>query len=73
MSCVNNIVGPYGVNTFGEAVHKELTCGKTTLGRLIAGATLARFLQISAGKSIGSMPVLPGGSSVAGESCRESR
>ena len=31
MSCVNNIVGPYGVNTFGEAVHKELTTGKTSI------------------------------------------
>jgi phospholipase C len=31
MSCVNNIVGPYGVNTFGAAVHKELTTGKTSI------------------------------------------
>jgi phospholipase C len=31
MSCVNNIVGPYGVNTFGQAVHKELTTGKTSI------------------------------------------
>jgi hypothetical protein len=31
MSCVNDIVGPYGVNTFGEAVHKELTTGKTSI------------------------------------------
>jgi phospholipase C len=31
MSCVNNIVGPYGVNTFDRAVHKELTTGKTDI------------------------------------------
>ena len=31
MSCVNDIVGPYGVNTFGEAVHKELSTGKTSI------------------------------------------
>jgi phospholipase C len=31
MSCVNDIVGPYGVNTFGRAVHRELTTGKTDI------------------------------------------
>jgi len=31
MSCANNIVGPYGVNTFGEAVNKELTTGTTSI------------------------------------------
>ncbi len=31
MSCVNDIVGPYGVNTFDRAVHKELTTGKTDI------------------------------------------
>ena len=31
MSCVNDIVGPYKVNTFGQAVHKELTTGKTSI------------------------------------------
>jgi phospholipase C len=29
MSCVNNIVGPYGVNKFDQAVHKEITTGET--------------------------------------------
>ena len=31
MSCVNNIVGPYGVKQFGEAVHQELTTGQTSI------------------------------------------
>jgi phospholipase C len=31
MSCVNNIVGPDGVNEFDHAVHQELTTGKTSL------------------------------------------
>jgi phospholipase C len=31
MSCVNDIVGPYGVNTFGRAVHQELATGKTSI------------------------------------------
>jgi phospholipase C len=31
MSCVNDIVGPYGVDQFGQAVHRELTTGKTRL------------------------------------------
>src|SRR5207245_2543307 len=31
MSCVNNIVGPYGVAQFGKAVRRELTTGKTSI------------------------------------------
>ena len=31
MSCVNNIVGPYGANQFGKAVDKELTDGQTSI------------------------------------------
>jgi phospholipase C len=31
LSCVNDIVGPYGVDTFGRAVHKELATGKTSI------------------------------------------
>ncbi|HEY2575163.1 MAG TPA: alkaline phosphatase family protein [Streptosporangiaceae bacterium] len=31
MSCVNNIVGPYGVTQFNKAVHDELTTGKTDI------------------------------------------
>src|SRR5262245_34916153 len=31
MSCVNNILGPYGVSNFDEAVHKELTTGETSV------------------------------------------
>jgi len=31
MSCVNNIVGPYGVNKFDQAVHQELTTGATSI------------------------------------------
>ena len=31
MSCVNDIVGPYGVSQFNQAVHEELTEGKTTI------------------------------------------
>jgi phospholipase C len=31
MSCVNDIVGPYGVNTWDEAVAKELATGKTKI------------------------------------------
>jgi len=31
MSCVNDIVGPDAVYTFGQAVHKELTTGKTSI------------------------------------------
>jgi phospholipase C len=31
MSCVNNIVGPYGVNTFDRAVQDELATGKTAI------------------------------------------
>jgi len=30
-SCVNDIVGPYGVNQFGRAVNQELTTGKTSI------------------------------------------
>ena len=31
MSCVNNIVGPYGVSQFGRAVDQELRTGKTSI------------------------------------------
>ena len=31
MSCVNDIVGPYGVAKFGRAVRRELTTGKTSI------------------------------------------
>ncbi|HEY7432307.1 MAG TPA: alkaline phosphatase family protein, partial [Streptosporangiaceae bacterium] len=31
MSCVNNIVGPYGVNEFNRAVRQELATGKTNI------------------------------------------
>jgi phospholipase C len=31
MSCVNNIVGPYGVDQFGQAVRQELRTGKTSI------------------------------------------
>jgi phospholipase C len=31
MSCVNNIVGPYGVRTFSKAVHQELVDGTTSI------------------------------------------
>ena len=31
MSCVNDIVGPYGVKTFSKAVHAELTTGTTSI------------------------------------------
>jgi phospholipase C len=31
MSCVNDIVGPYGVNQFNRAVQQELTTGKTSI------------------------------------------
>jgi phospholipase C len=31
MSCVNDIVGPYGVRQFEQAVHEELTTGKTSI------------------------------------------
>jgi phospholipase C len=31
MSCVNDIVGPYGVNQFDRAVHRELTTGQTSI------------------------------------------
>jgi phospholipase C len=31
MSCVNNIVGPYGVAKFNQAVQQELTTGKTSI------------------------------------------
>jgi phospholipase C len=31
MSCVNDIAGPYGVNTFDRAVHRELTAGQTSI------------------------------------------
>jgi phospholipase C len=31
MSCVNDIVGPYGVSTFNKAVAQELTDGKTSI------------------------------------------
>jgi phospholipase C len=30
-SCVNNIIGPYGVNRFGRAVDQELSTGKTSI------------------------------------------
>ena len=30
-SCINDIVGPYGVNQFGRAVDQELTTGKTSI------------------------------------------
>jgi len=32
MSCVNDIRGPYGGGTFGNAVHQELTTGQTSIG-----------------------------------------
>src|SRR5262249_61175484 len=28
MSCVNDIAGPYTIDTFGKAVHSELTTGQ---------------------------------------------
>jgi hypothetical protein len=31
MSCVNNIVGPYGASQFGQAVNKEVTDGSTSI------------------------------------------
>jgi phospholipase C len=31
MSCVNNIVGPYGTTQFDKAVHQELTTGSTSI------------------------------------------
>ena len=31
MSCVNDIVGPYGINTFGKAVRQELATGQTSI------------------------------------------
>jgi phospholipase C len=31
MSCANNIIGPYGVNQFGKAVHEELKTGQTSI------------------------------------------
>jgi phospholipase C len=31
MSCVNDIVGPYGVKRFSKAVHQELTTGTTSI------------------------------------------
>ncbi len=31
MSCVNDIVGPYGVRRFSKAVHEELTTGTTSI------------------------------------------
>jgi phospholipase C len=31
MSCVSNIVGPYGVRQFGQAVRRELATGKTSI------------------------------------------
>src|SRR5262249_47627414 len=31
MSCVNNIVGPYGVAQFGRAVRRELATGRTSI------------------------------------------
>jgi phospholipase C len=31
MSCVNDIVGPYGIKEFGKAVHDELTKGTTSI------------------------------------------
>jgi phospholipase C len=31
MSCVNDVVGPYGVNTFNRAVQQELTTGQTSI------------------------------------------
>jgi phospholipase C len=31
MSCVNNIVGPYGAMQFGQAVQQELATGKTSI------------------------------------------
>jgi len=31
MSCVNDVVGPYGIRQFGQAVHRELTTGKTSI------------------------------------------
>ena len=30
-SCVNDVVGPYGVNTFNRAVQQELTTGQTSI------------------------------------------
>jgi len=31
LSCLNNIVGPYGVNQFNNAVHQELATGKESI------------------------------------------
>src|SRR5260370_126414 len=31
MSCVNDIVGPYGVKQFNQAVHQDLTSGPTSI------------------------------------------
>ena len=31
MSCVNDVVGPYGVDQFGQAVRQELRTGKTSI------------------------------------------
>jgi len=31
MSCVNNIIGPYGVVQFDQAVHQELATGRTSI------------------------------------------
>jgi phospholipase C len=31
MSCVNDVVGPYGVRKFSKAVHQELTTGTTSI------------------------------------------
>jgi phospholipase C len=31
MSCASNIIGPYGVTLFNQAVQRELTTGKTTI------------------------------------------
>ena len=31
MSCVNDIAGPYTIDTFGKAVHSELTTGQTSI------------------------------------------
>jgi phospholipase C len=32
MSCVNDIVGPYGIRQFNQAVQQELTTGQTSIG-----------------------------------------
>jgi len=44
MSCVNDIVGPYGVRQFGHAVQQELATGKTSID--LAWTDLTRLLYV---------------------------